>query len=190
METGCISCTKRSTCDFVTTDEEDNYMPDPEAIAGECPYYEMDRLPLATTMARQASVERVAQLVKSMYPDHLMVQVYLRFQQVDVPVYKYDCDRCDRQERCDEDPTVCEDSIGVEAGETEPSEYTKFVINIQTKDKLTDQEGVVRMQEIQTVLQALNDDEIQVENCVFELSFVHVVESPALPVNPDVPEGF
>ena len=133
METGCINCTKRSTCDFVTKDVEGNYMPDPDAIAGDCPYHELDRKPLVTAMARQAAVERVAQLTKSMYSDHLMVQVYLRFQQVDVPVYKYDCDKCDRSEWCDEDPTTCEDSIGVAAGETEPGEYTKFVINIQTK---------------------------------------------------------
>jgi hypothetical protein len=189
MEVGCSSCLDKSTCDYVVWGREiladgekgeKILMPDPDAIVGECPYYRMDQSPLMTAETRQAAVQRMAEIAKGSYSDHLMVQAYMRIAHVDVPVYaRGDCENCeDSYDDCDLDPDECV-SDGEPVG-TEPGEFTKFVINIQTKDKLTDQEGVVRMQEIQGALKQFNDDEVRVENCVFEINFVHVQPAPII----------
>jgi hypothetical protein len=191
----------KDTCDWAIWDldpetEEKVLRPDPDAIAGSCPYYEMDQSPLMTAGARQAAVQRMAEIAKGAYPDHLMVQVYMRVAQVEVPIYrKGDCEECEENGWCEEEPESCEysgEALGEDPVGTEPGEFTKFVVNIQTRDKLTDQEGVVRMQEIQNALQQFNDDEVNVENCLFEINFVHVKPAPPIgkvPVPDTLPEN-
>lgn len=173
MEVGCSSCVNRRDCDFVVMDDEGNWVPDEGAVVGQCPNYEPDMTPLMEAGVRQATVQRVAQIAKESYPDHLVVQAYIRIQRVEIPVNG--CGDCPDKEWCGLEPDECEQST--DTGETEPGEFTKFVVNIQTSQRLTDEEGIVRQQEIQAKLQEMNDDEINIENCVFEISFVYVEPS-------------
>lgn len=220
MERSCLTCTIRDRCDTkVYLNGSKIPVPDPKLCTDECIYYSPDMTVLALAGARQAAVDRIAEIAMEGYSDHRTAQVYVTIRHAKVPVMSNpcegcmdraneiesqsvpDCDGCEYYVRDDDDDDtdddnpsyVCEldecvhsddsddsvcgrcDKEPVKTGE-EDGEYTVFVINVLTDNKLSDREGMVREQEIRQKLQDMNDEELQMENCVFELSFVYVEE--------------